>query len=172
MPARDLRLRLRNPWRFSFDHKTGTLFCGDVGQGEWEEVDVITKGGNYGWRIREGLHPFDKKKQNPVTPPIDPIAEYSHKEGGLSITGGYVYHGKAFPELQGVYLYGDYNSGRVWGLRYENDKVVWNAEIPVTYRDRTGPNSFSPSSFGEDINGEIFACDYGRGQIFQLTVTK
>ncbi len=163
---------LRNPWRFSFDRKTGTLFAGDVGQGEWEEVDIIVKAGNYGWRIREGFHSFDKKKQSPVTPTIDPIAEYNHKGGGLSITGGHVYRGKAFPELQGVYLYGDYNSGRMWGLRYENGKTLWKAEIPVTYRDRTGPNSFSPSSFGENADGEIYACDYGRGQIFQITVTK
>jgi len=166
---------LRNPWRFSFDKKTGTLFCGDVGQGEWEEIDVITKGGNYGWRVREGLHEF--KPETPNGTPIDPIAEYKHNSkdfngGGQSVTGGFVYRGKQFPQLQGVYLYSDFASGRIWALRYENDKVTWHGELPVTLRDRTGWNQFSPSSFGEDANGELYVCDYGREQLYQITVTK
>ncbi|CAN5380265.1 PQQ-dependent sugar dehydrogenase [soil metagenome] len=166
---------LRNPWRFSFDRKTGTLFCGDVGQGIWEEVDVIVKGGNYGWHVREGLHSF--KDEPYVGTLIDPIAEYKHnsgsfKEGGQSITGGYVYRGKKFPELQGLYLYSDFASGRIWAIRYENDKVAWHGELPVTLRDRTGWNQFSPSSFGEDADGELYVTDYGREQLYQLTVTK
>jgi len=166
---------LRNPWRFSFDRQTGTLFCGDVGQGDWEEVDVITKGGNYGWRVREGFHEF--KDEPPTSKPIDPLVDYAHNKGGFdgggqSITGGFVYRGKQFPELRGIYLYSDFASGRIWGLRYENGQVTWKGEFPVTLRDRTGWNQFSPSSFGEDADGELYVCDYGREQLYQLTVTK
>ncbi len=164
-------LGMRNPWRFSFDRETKLLYCGDVGQGTWEEVDIITKGGNYGWRIREGLHPFRGKETSPDKL-IDPIAEYSHKEGGLSITGGYVYRGKKYPELKGVYIYGDYSQGRFYGLRYEKDKVTWKTEFNVSIGKNDARNRISISSFGEDADGELYVCDLQRGIVYQIEVAK
>jgi len=160
---------MRNPWRFSFDRETNTMYCGDVGQNKYEEIDIITKGGNYGWRIREGLHAFSNEKSQQTL--IDPIAEYDRRLG-QSVTGGYVYRGKKFPELQGVYLYADFASGRFWGLRYENGKVTWNRELETTIGNKTGPNRISISSFGEDLDGELYACDHERGMVYQITVQK
>src|SRR4051812_34703888 len=96
-------LGMRNPWRFSFARATGTCFAGDVGQNSYEEIDVITKGGNYGWHIREAMHPFRQNETPPVTPLIDPIAEYG-RDKGQSVTGGVVYRGKKFPSLTGIYF--------------------------------------------------------------------
>src|SRR6185503_19417396 len=107
---------LRNPWRWSFDSTTGDLWVGDVGQAAWEEIDIVTAGGNYGWRIREGAHCNTAIDPNcDSTGLIDPIAEYDHNQG-QAITGGYVYRGQAIPGLQGVYVYADFVSGLVWGL--------------------------------------------------------
>jgi glucose/arabinose dehydrogenase len=166
-------LGLRNPWRFSFDRKTGTCYAGDVGQNKWEEIDVIEKGGNYGWRIREGLHPFNESDPRPPEPLIDPLVDYNHNVG-LSVTGGYVYRGKAFPEWDGVYFYGDYSSARIWALKYDEKekKMLWNKELPVTVGKRTGPNQLGISSFGEDADGEIYVCDHGGGKLYQMTPTK
>ena len=106
---------LRNPWRISFDSLTGDLYIGDVGQGTWEEIDIHPSGApggiNYGWKFREGAHEYDGNASAGLT---DPIAEYSHAEGGCSVTGGYVYRG-SMPEWSGVYLYADYCTGYVWG---------------------------------------------------------
>jgi glucose/arabinose dehydrogenase len=167
-------LGLRNPWRFSFDRKTGTMYGGDVGQGIWEEIDVIEKGGNYGWRIREGLHPFNERDPRPPEPLIDPLVDYHHGDAGLSVTGGYVYRGKAFPEWDGIYFYGDYSSARIWALKYDEKakKMLWNKELPVTVGKRTGPNQLGISSFGEDADGEIYVCDHGGGKLYQMTPTK
>ena len=107
-------LGLRNVWRMSFDAPTGDLWAGDVGQNVWEEIDLIVKGGNYGWNAREGLHSFPNGAGE--GPFIDPVAEYHHREG-VSVTGGCVYRGKAIPELDGVYVYADFVSGNIWGLR-------------------------------------------------------
>jgi glucose/arabinose dehydrogenase len=160
-------LGLRNPWRFSFDRKTGILYCGDVGQNTYEEVDIITKGGNYGWRVREGLHPFRGKEKPTTTPLIDPIIEYDHHTG-LSITGGYVYRGKQFPELTGMYLYADYSKGRIWGLKYDGQKMTWHHELQVTVGQRTGQILVAPASFGEDIDGELYICDVNYGIVYQV----
>src|SRR5579863_2196650 len=120
---------LRNPWRFSFDQQTGQLWEGDVGEDNWEEVNLLTKGGNYGWSVREGAHDFREEEGHPG-PFIDPVMEYAHtmtlaKEGkfpdhstGACIIGGYVYRGKKYPSLNGVYIYGDYIAGTIWGFRY------------------------------------------------------
>jgi len=154
---------LRNVWRMSFDRKTGQLWAADVGQNLYEEINIITKGGNYGWRKREGLHPFGPEGCGPKPDLIDPIWEYHH-DVGKSITGGGVYRGKKLPELDGAYLYADYVTGKIWALRYDESKkrVVENRSI----KDRTRPIM----SFGEDEQGEMYLMTFtvsGQG-IFQI----
>lgn len=149
---------LRNVWRMSFDPETGKLWAGDVGQNKWEEIDVIVRGGNYGWNIREGSHPFRRARDGDADASelIDPVAEYRHREG-LSVTGGHVYRGKRFPELVGVYLYADYAYGTIWGLRdlgasYSEPKVVLKKRGTLI------------SSFGEDNAGELYATSFQGGE--------
>lgn len=147
---------LRNPWRIAFDRKTGTLWAADVGQNTWEEIDLIRRGGNYGWPLREGRHPFDPDRTNPQVELIEPIWEYHH-DVGKSITGGSVYRGSRFPDLQGLYFYADYVTGKLWALRYDaqQGKVVANYSFE-------GDN-LPVMSFGEDEAGEIyFTTDVGR----------
>jgi quinoprotein glucose dehydrogenase len=160
---------LRNVWRMSFDRETGDLWAGDVGQNKWEEIDLIVKGGNYGWDIREGAHEFKKNKQPSRGPLIDPVTEYP-RASGLSVTGGYVYRGTKQPSLVGVYLYADYASGRVWGLRYENGSVTEQREVlePI-------PPKYI-SSFGEDEAGEVYVTTFDKhdgrgstGRVFRVT---
>ncbi|HYO07362.1 MAG TPA: PQQ-dependent sugar dehydrogenase [Tepidisphaeraceae bacterium] len=159
---------LRNPWRFRFDRKTGTLFTGDVGQNQYEEIHVIEKGGNYGWRIREAMHPFRGNEKPPVAAKlIDPIAEYGRDKGG-SVTGGVVYRGKQFPALEGIYFYADYVSGRFWGLKYDSGKVLANHELTVTVNGNPTLNRVQPSGFGEDPDGEIYVCDHSHGVVYQI----
>jgi glucose/arabinose dehydrogenase len=140
---------LRNPWRMAFDSKTGQLWTGDVGQGLFEEIDLLKTGGNYGWNLREGLHPFGAKGIGPRQDLIDPIWEYHHNLG-LSITGGLVYRGAEIPELNGAYLYGDYVSNRIWALRYDAKQARVVANQPIK-----GP-SIGIMSFGEDEKGEAY----------------
>ena len=141
---------IRNIWRMAFDRKTGQLWAGEVGQNLWEEIDIITKGGNYGWNLRESLHPFGTKGVGPRPELIDPIWEYYHHETGKSITGGTVYRGPRLPELDGAYLYADYVTGRLWALRYDETKrrVVENRPIPS--------RALAVMSFGEDERGEVY----------------
>lgn len=141
---------LRNIWRMAFDPETGQLWAGDVGQNLWEEIDIITRGGNYGWNLREGLHPFGAKGVGPRPELIDPIWEYYHHDTGKSITGGTVYRGSRLPVLDGAYLYADYVSGRLWALRYDEaqGRVVENRPVPS--RD------LPVLSFGEDEAGEVY----------------
>src|SRR5205807_164291 len=108
---------LRNIWRMAFDRKTGKLWAADVGQNLYEEIDIIEKGGNYGWNLREGLHPFGTPGVGPRKDLIEPIWEYHH-DVGKSLTGGTVYRGQNVPALEGHYVYGDYVSGRFWALKY------------------------------------------------------
>jgi len=119
-------LGLRNPWRMAFDPKTGELWTGDVGQVAWEEIDIVVKGGNYGWNLREGAHPFGSQGAATTSTSdgelIDPIAEYGRHEG-ISVTGGAVWRSKIHPSLDGVYVYGDFGSGRLWGIRHENGRT-------------------------------------------------
>ncbi len=140
----------RNVWRMAFDRETKKLWAADVGQNLWEEIDIVTKGGNYGWSRREGTHPFGKKTiaDSEV---IDPIFEYDHTVG-KSITGGLVYRGKALPELVGKYVYADYITGRIWALHYDEaaKKVISNEVIPG--------QAMPVLSFGEDAEGEIYFC--------------
>ncbi|HXD88705.1 MAG TPA: PQQ-dependent sugar dehydrogenase [Urbifossiella sp.] len=142
-------LGVRNPWRIAFDRKTGQLWAGDVGQNLYEEIDIIVKGGNYGWNRREGLHPFGALGVGPRKDLIDPIWEYHH-DVGKSITGGTVYRGSRVPELDGHYIYGDYVSSRVWALKYDEGlkRVTGNRSI----KDPNRP----VYSFGEDEKGELY----------------
>lgn len=121
---------LRNVWRLAFDSKTGALWAGDVGQNLYEEINIIEKGGNYGWNLREAHHPFGSSGVAARSDLIEPIWEYDH-EVGKSITGGVIYRGETFPELQGAYIYGDYVTERIWALKYDraSGRVLWNKAI-------------------------------------------
>ncbi len=152
-------LGLRNPWRIAFDPQTGLLWCGEVGQELWEEVNVIRKGGNYGWSTREGTHAFGNREAVKNVPaPIDPVWEYDHGVG-KSITGGRVYRSSRVPQLSGKYLYADYVSGSVWALTYDasagkatrNEQVIASG-IPVL-------------AFGQDAAGEVYyTIDSAKGE--------
>jgi glucose/arabinose dehydrogenase len=144
---------LRNVWRMAFDKKTGVLWASDVGQNLYEEIDHIVKGGNYGWNLREGMHPFGAKGVGPRPDLIEPIWEYSH-DVGKSLTGGCVHRGKRLPELDGYYLYADYVTNKIWALQYDPAKkrVVANRPIP-------DPN-VPVMSFGEDEMGDVYFMTY------------
>lgn len=148
---------LRNPWRFSFDAITSKLWVGDVGQGDWEEIDVITAGANYGWNVREGAHCFNPASGCANTF-VEPISEYDHSFG-RSITGGRVYRGTAIPDLGAWYVFGDFTSGRLFGIR--EDSVVGTS--PEVFRE-TG---LQIVSFAEDTDGEIYVLNFG-GTIHQV----
>ncbi|AUD01057.1 PQQ-dependent sugar dehydrogenase [Spirosoma pollinicola] len=151
---------LRNPWRISFDDE-GRLWAGDVGQNVIEEVDIITKGGNYGWRIKEANADFNAKDNNAnAADLIPPVWQYNHSNGDVSITGGVVYRGASNPALRGKYIYADYASGRLWALTPNDMKTGTNQEIIA----RAG----SISAFGEDQKKEIYLCDLGTGKILKL----
>ncbi len=151
----------RNPWRFSFDPDTGQPWVGDVGQDLWEMIELVSRGSNHGWSVREGTHPFHPSKPRGPTPFVPPVVEHHHSEC-RSITGGYVYREAKFPELRGVYLYGDYQYGKMWGLRHDHaaGKVTWHQELADT--------AVRISSFGIDRAGSVYALDYDRGEIYQL----
>jgi len=142
---------LRNPWKMHFDRLTGALWIGDVGQGLWEEIDIIVKGGNYGWNAREGRHAFNPKTAPSTDALIDPVHEYHHRDG-KSITGGVVYRGERLPELFGAYLYADYASFNVWALRYDGKVATTNELIATT--------KLPVSAFGEDEDGEVCFCAF------------
>ncbi len=144
---------VRNIWRLSFDRKTGLCWAADVGQNIWEEIDIIVKGGNYGWNLREAKHKFGPNGVGPRKDLIDPIWEYHH-DIGKSITGGQVYRGKQFPELEGSYLYADYVSGRIWALKYDADKKVVTANRSISWPEGVDP--LPVMSFGEDEQGEAY----------------
>jgi glucose/arabinose dehydrogenase len=143
---------LRNIWRMSFDKKTGVLWAGDVGQNLYEEIDLIVKGGNYGWSVREGLHPFGKGGVGPGKDVIEPIWEYHH-DLGKCIIGGHVYRGPRLPELDGHYLYADYVTNKLWALRYDEGKrrVVANRPLKAS--------GVPVLSFGEDEKGEVYTVE-------------
>lgn len=147
---------LRNPWRFSFDTKTKKLWTGDVGQGMWEEIDIIESGGNYGWRIYEGKHIFKKIETDEKTL-IPPVFEYQHTNGNISITGGYVYHGKRRSELEDAYIYGDYNSKNIWAFNLAKNT---NTHLAVA-ADRI-------TAFGVDSKNELYILG-GGGLIYEFT---
>ncbi len=157
-------LGLRNPWRFSFDRQTHDLFIADVGQNLFEEVNfqpAASPGGeNYGWRLMEGFHCFNPPNCN-MTGLTLPVVEYDHSLG-CSVTGGYVSRGATFPRMQGLFFYGDFCSGRIWGLRQEG--AVWQATQLLD-------TSILISTFGEDEQGNLYVADHGSGTIFSLSDT-
>ncbi len=144
---------LRNPWRFSFDKLTKNLLCADVGQNNYEEVNLILKGRNYGWRIMEGDHCYDPSTGCDRDRLMLPIATYDHTEG-ISVIGGYVYRGMEFPSLHGYYFFGDW-SGKLWYLKYNPDSRVWDRGPVYTGRDRN-ETAGKINSFGLDENGNIY----------------
>lgn len=154
-------LGLRNPWRWSFDRSTHDLFIGDVGQGAWEEVDFqpasSTGGEYYGWSCMEGNHTF-KADRCDRTPRVAPILEYDHSAGNCSITGGYRYRGP-IPGMNGIYMYADYCSGRIWFAEYSNGS--WSSYL---WRD-TGWNI---ASFGEDEVGNIYVLALYSGDVYRF----
>jgi glucose/arabinose dehydrogenase len=152
---------LRNPWRISFDKLTNDLYIGDVGQGDWEEIDYLQAGSpggtNFGWDYREGRHDYEGIAPAGLT---EPVAEYSHTEGGCSVMGGYVYRG-SMPEWKGIYLYGDYCTGYIWGLI--KSESGWQVQ-------RLFDTDFNITSFGQDETGEIYLTS-DDGGVYKL-VTK
>lgn len=164
---------LRNPWRFSFDRKTGKLFCGDVGQNEWEEVDIIEKGKNYGWRIMEGNHCYNPSSNCNTKGLTMPIAEYDHSEG-RSITGGYVYRGTKSAEMEGKYIFGDW-TGTFFMLAQQPATGEWN-RFQISLKDFSG--DFYINSFGEDESGELYIMGQASqgpkkaGKVYQIVFTE
>ena len=166
--GRDVRdevwaLGLRNPWRYSFDRATGDLWIADVGQNQVEEINVArsASGGglNFGWPIMEGGACFQQAGCDRAGLEL-PVASYKHGAGDCSVTGGYVYRGAQYPALSGVYLYGDFCSGRIWGLDAANPGA------PVLLLE----SGSSLSSFGEDEAGEVYITDLGRGTVQKMVV--
>lgn len=155
---------LRNPWRFSFDRRTGWLYAADVGQNAVEEINIVRKGGNYGWRIMEG---------DICTPGVAeacdraglemPLYTYRHPQG-FAVTGGFVYRGDAIPALCGAYLFGDYATRRIWAIRVDDGAVV-------THRELLASNE-AISSFGEDAAGEIYVVSHQAGRILKIVAAE
>jgi glucose/arabinose dehydrogenase len=156
---------LRNPWRFSFDRRTGDLWIADVGQDKYEEVDfqpATSAGGeNYGWRLMEGLHCYNPAS-NCSSPTLTlPVIEYTHANSNCSITGGYRYRGDTYARLSGMYIYGDYCTGIIWGARPQRDGSISVQTLIDT--------PYMISSFGEDAHGELYVLDLEAGGIYQIT---
>lgn len=152
---------LRNVWRFSFDNK-GNLWAADVGQNEWEELNIVEKGKNYGWRIMEGNHCFNPEDNCDKKGLVLPIWEYGHNDmGGYSITGGFVYNGKTAPGLSNKYVYADYVNGKIWTLELVNGKVN-NRLIADT--------DYLISTFGTDENNELYFADHNKGKFYKFVV--
>ena len=156
---------LRNPWRFSIDRPTGRIYCGDVGQNAWEEVNLIESGGNYGWRLREGFVATPSGGVGGAKPPdnVDPILVYPHDGslfGGYSITGGFVYRGARFPDLVGHYIFADYVSGRFWSVLYDGTNATQWTHLVTD----NGAAGFLP----DPRNGDVLVCDRDAGRVKRL----
>ncbi|WP_020474345.1 PQQ-dependent sugar dehydrogenase [Zavarzinella formosa] len=152
---------IRQSWKIAHDPATGVLWAGEVGQDLWESVLRIEKGGNYGWSVSEGTHPFRPERKKGPTPILKPVVEHNHAEF-RSITGGYVYHGKKHPDLKDAYIYGDYDTGRVWLLRYDEK------EKKVTDHRELAKSTLRIVAWGQDAEGEVYALDFIRGTIYHL----
>ena len=152
---------LRNPWRFSFDRMTGSLFVGDVGQDSFEEVDIVTKGGNFGWNTMEGSHCYPPGSSCDSTGLVPSVMEYAHDaSGGESIIGGFVYRGAEIPALAGNYLFGDLTSGNIWAGS-QDSSGNWSQTLVLKH-------NLTVSSFGQDTAGELYVLDYGNGAVLRL----
>ncbi|HEY1082420.1 MAG TPA: PQQ-dependent sugar dehydrogenase, partial [Prosthecobacter sp.] len=165
---------IRNPWGMHFDD-AGRLWLADVGQDLWEEINWITKGGNYGWSYREGSRPFALRQDQPPAEAklIDPVFEYNHGEG-LSITGGVTYKGKAAPDLAGSYVYGDFVIGKIWALRTDDAGKVQNNTLLYTSPQTAADNPkkkptvlVKPTAFNYDAKGELIVLDWN-GALYRL----
>jgi uncharacterized repeat protein (TIGR03806 family) len=153
---------LRQPWKYSFDTATGDLWVGEVGQDLWESIYKIQKGGNYGWSVNEGSHPFRIDRKRGPTPILPPLVEHPHSEF-RSLTGGYVYHSKRLPELEGAYVYGDYDTGRVWLLRHDGKKATDHHELA---RSR-----IRIVAWGQDHAGDVYALDFMGSGVYRLVAS-
>ncbi|WP_337043649.1 PQQ-dependent sugar dehydrogenase [Emticicia sp. 17c] len=151
---------LRNPWRFSFDKTTNNLWVGDVGQNKVEEIDIVTKGGNYGWRIKEANDCYDANANCNQANLVAPVWSYQQGNDGRSVTGGVVYRGSKLTGLAGKYIFGDYVSGKIWALNYDGSKAT-NSNAKIS-------NVSAISAFGEDANHELYILDYSAGKIYTL----
>ena len=149
---------LRNPWRFSFDRVTGELWAADVGQDEYEEVDIIKPGLNYGWNTMEGNHCFRPSTGCDREGLEMPVTEYG-RDGGCSVTGGYVYRGSRLPSLYGAYVYGDFCSGRIWALRHDGMRITEQLQLV--------DSDLRMSSFAEDRDGELYILSFD-SKIYRL----
>jgi glucose/arabinose dehydrogenase len=152
----------RNPWGYHFDRKTGVLWSADVGQDKYEEIDIVVKGGNYGWSIKEGLHDF----KGGTGTFVDPVVELAHAKpngppGANSIIGGCVYRGTRLPGADGVYLYGDFVTGFMWGLRYEKGQVLEN-KVLFEFKMK------QITTFGEDRDGEVYWATFTDGRLYRF----
>jgi hypothetical protein len=155
----------RNPWQSTFDSLTGDLYIGDVGQGLWEEVSFepagSAGGANFGWRCYEGNHPYNTAGCGPMGQYVFPIFEYGHTGGNCSVIGGYVYRGKANPDMVGHYFLTDYCTGIYWDL-YRDDSGVWMAT------EHNNLQTFGFSAFGEAADGELYVANKSNGIIYHL----
>ncbi len=151
---------LRNPWRFSFDSETGQLWAGDVGQNSLEEVDLVEKGGDYGWNTLEGTRCFSPRSGCDETGTVPPVWEYPTGAEGCSVIGGYVYRGEGTPSLYGAYVFGDYCSGKIWAIRYDGQEVTDHLLLVDT--------DLRIASFGQDRNGSIYVLSQNSG-IYRLS---
>ncbi len=152
---------LRNPWRLTVDDKTGHVWVGNNGQDLWETIHFIRRGENYGWSVYEGSHPFYLNRKLGPTPAVAPTIEHHHAEA-RSLTGGVVYYGERFPDLEGAYIYGDYSSGTIWGARHDGSRLTWHKELART--------QLQIAAFAVTSRGELLIVDHGGG-IFRLVRT-
>jgi uncharacterized repeat protein (TIGR03806 family) len=153
---------LRNPWRMSIDPKQGHVWVGNNGQDLWETAHLIKRGDNLGWSVYEGSHPFYPERQRGPTPIVPPTIEHSHADF-RSLTGGFVYYGDVLSDLEGAYIYGDYSSGRIWGMKHDGTKPIWHRELADT--------SLMIAGFAVDPRGELLIVDHGGG-IYRLVPAK
>ncbi len=157
----------RNPWGYHFDRKTGDLWSGDVGQNLWEEINIVKKGGNYGWNTREGLHEFKARPGGPFEEPIVELAHAKPKmtDGANSITGGVMYRGKRVKELDGLYLYGDFVTGNMYALKWDGKKAVENKLIFNFAMKQI-------AIFGEDRDGDVYWSTFTDGGLYRFKLGK
>lgn len=154
---------LRNPWRMTYDAQSKQLWVGQNGQDLWEQAFLVKKGDNYGWSVTEGGHPFYLSRKAAPVPIVKPTVEHHHSEA-RSLTGGVVYRGKKYPELQGAYVYGDYSTGHIWAVKHTGEKIEWHKKIAITTLKITG--------FAFDPSGELLVCHHsasGDGGFFTLS---